>query len=842
MTSSRPESGLESGEVSETEDCCVAETDPLCSELCNIQSVIHVTRQNINALNSRFASMQNPPSIYVKEYNELTSKLHELEFRKQKLNELLNAEKISCGVFVSETENLTRESYIGAELTFENVCAIESVNEAQISGDIVDDATAATMDSNNGEQMMEIDIGVQETNVRITESNDGMQMTESESGMQMARSNNGAQAMENNTIAQSTTVNNNNGTQQSAEGNNGAHATDTNNGTQTDVHIDNIAATSPRTPVKSLNTLRAHLPNQQRTSVQVREGLPLRDALAKAMKLRNLTPEMCAVYIKGMENSKYLISWDADISRLECDEISVEILDKFPITTSISHNYVRKTFFSLAFCECCRKLLFQGFYCRTCNFKFHQRCANSVPSLCHQARMQDVYYKALLAHNPEATAGILQVPSSYPPPSLPPSREKPPRTLGQQDRSSSAPNVCINTVKPPIGDPFLDESSRSRSLGRPPGAIPNLVSSSPTKHSQSTQASPTSTLRSKRPRARSADESSSKVFLAPRESIEDWEILMDEILMGPRIGSGSFGTVYKAHWHGPVAVKTLNVKIPTSAQLQAFKNEVAVLRKTRHVNILLFMGCVSKPQLAIVTQWCEGSSLYKHLHVNETKFELLTLIEIGRQTAQGMDYLHAKNIIHRDLKSNNIFLHDDLTVKIGDFGLATVKTLWSGSQQFHQPTGSILWMAPEVIRMKEENPYSFRSDVYAFGVVLFELLAGQLPYSNINNKDQILFMVGCGYLRPDLNKLRSDTPKALKRLTVDCINFSRDERPIFRQILASLESLLRGLPKITRSASEPNLNRTQLQSDDVLYTCASPKTPVNFQFGAFPFHSSGGNI
>lgn len=75
--------------------------------------------------------------------------------------------------------------------------------------------------------------------------------------------------------------------------------------------------------------------------------------------------------------------------------------------------------------------------------------------------------------------------------------------------------------------------------------------------------------------------------------------------------------------------------------------KVAVLRKTRHCNILLFMGCVSKPSLAIVTQWCEGSSLYKHLHVLETKFELLTLIEISRQTAQGMDYLHAKNIIHR---------------------------------------------------------------------------------------------------------------------------------------------------------------------------------------------------
>ncbi|XP_058791734.1 raf homolog serine/threonine-protein kinase Raf isoform X2 [Phymastichus coffea] len=719
-------------DLSDSEDAYL-DTDPLRAELRNIQSVIHVTRQNIDALNARFADFQDPPTIYLLEYQELTSKLHELETKEQKLTELLAS-------MAEVTSGPSNESF---------------TSESQSS---------ATSGSRQ----------VQQQPHRI----------------------------------------------------------------------------SSRTPLKSL--LRAHLPNQQRTSVQVKEGLSLRDALAKAMKLRNLTTEMCVVYILDGEDVKHPIPWDTDISSLECDEISVEILDKFPITTSISHNFVRKTFFSLAFCECCHKLLFQGFYCRTCNYRFHQRCANGVPALCHQVRMQDAYYQALLAHNPETSAGILQLPAGYIrriPTTLEASSRnaRQQRTLGQQDRSSSAPNVCFNMIKPMGGVETsinLEDYSRSQSLGR--GVIgtqqsPVSPSSSPTKHSQSTQASPTNTLRPKRPRARSADESS-KNLLAPRESIEDWEIPADEILVGPRIGSGSFGTVYKAHWHGPVAVKTLNVKIPTSAQLQAFKNEVAVLRKTRHVNILLFMGCVSKPQLAIVTQWCEGSSLYKHLHVFESKFQLLTLIEIGRQTAQGMDYLHAKNIIHRDLKSNNIFLHDDLTVKIGDFGLATAKTRWSGSVQFHQPTGSILWMAPEVIRMQEENPYSFQSDVYAFGVVLFELLSGQLPYSHINNKDQILFMVGRGYLRPDLHKLRSETPKALKRLTEDCIKFSRDDRPIFRQILASLENLLRSLPKITRSTSEPNLNRTQLQSDDFMYTCASPKTPVNFQFGAFPFYPSGGNI
>ena len=100
-------------------------------------------------------------------------------------------------------------------------------------------------------------------------------------------------------------------------------------------------------------------------------------------------------------------------------------------------------------------------------------------------------------------------------------------------------------------------------------------------------------------------------------------------------------------------MKKLKVIEPTETQLQEFKNELTVLRKTRHVNIILFMGCVSKPHLTIVTQWCEGSSLYKHLHVMDTKFEMIQIFNIARQTAQGMDYLHAKKIIHRDLKSNS---------------------------------------------------------------------------------------------------------------------------------------------------------------------------------------------
>ncbi|XP_038638503.1 serine/threonine-protein kinase A-Raf-like [Scyliorhinus canicula] len=393
-------------------------------------------------------------------------------------------------------------------------------------------------------------------------------------------------------------------------------------------------AHSPGEMPRATGTVRVYLPNKQRTVVNVREGMTVNDSLDKALKVRGLSQKCCAVY-RFIDGHRKLTDWGTDITPLVGEELMVEVLDEVPLSM---HNFVRKTFFNLAFCDFCLKFLFHGFRCQT-SFRF-----------------------------------------------------------------------------PPLT--------------------------------------------------------------------------------------------------GDVAIKILKVTYPAPEQLQAFKNEVQVLRKTRHVNILLFMGFMTKPQMAIVTQWCESSSLYRHLHVLETKFDTFQLIDIARQTAQGMDYLHAKNIIHRDLKSNNIFLHEGLTVKIGDFGLATVKSRWSGSQQVEQPSGSILWMAPEVIRMQNNNPYSFQSDVYAYGIVLYEIMTGTLPYSHINNRDQIIFMVGRGYLTPDLGKVYNNCPKAMKRLIVDCIKVKHDERPLFIQILASIEMLQHALPKIERSASEPSMHRA-VQAEDI---------------------------
>ncbi len=91
-----------------------------------------------------------------------------------------------------------------------------------------------------------------------------------------------------------------------------------------------------------------------------------------------------------------------------------------------------------------------------------------------------------------------------------------------------------------------------------------------------------------------------------RDSNEDWEIPADEILMGPRIGSGSFGTVYRGQWHGPVAVKRLNVRDPTPAQMQAFKNEVAVLRSVPPTNRIVRFRNKLSVRLCVL---CERSAV-----------------------------------------------------------------------------------------------------------------------------------------------------------------------------------------------------------------------------------------
>ncbi|CAH8559717.1 unnamed protein product, partial [Heterobilharzia americana] len=631
----------------------------------------------------------------------------------------------------------------------------------------------------------------------------------------------------------------------------------------TSIQTDNASSTELKAMLSITSTttklrLRANLPNSQFTLVEIKSGQQIKHALEKKLSHRGLHLEQLVVY---RARTGLPVSWEDDAEQIALtgEELIVDFARRN--VKRLEHHFQRKTFFEKAYCNQCHKSIFHGAICKTCGCAYHNRCLPRVDKNCLSALDDDVFYggdqsssrnSSIHGSNwlvpASATPGYTRFHHFNPddittvrvltnstgggvsgidgnsllpngqcfPGSLTSSGGHFPRqclTLTCRERSSSTPNVSNNLIPPnQQRTVFMPSSLGKREANKIIQGSPLHIVYPVTNHTSTPGGVPespsivsdayfTSNLGLPHNQRSGSDP---KQSMKRRSSNDEWEINGQEITKGPRIGSGSFGTVFKGYWHGNVAIKELNVVDPTPQQLKAFKNEVSVLRKTRHENILLFMGCVSKPCLAIITQWCEGSSLYKHLHVLEHRFDVSELVDIARQTSQGMDYLHAKNIIHRDLKSSNIFLHDR-TVKIGDFGLATVKSRWWNTG-FQQPTGSIFWMAPEVIRMEGETPYTNLSDVYAFGVVIYELISGQLPYLHYNNRDQILFLVGRGLLKPDTSACRADIPHQLQRLSMDCCSFERENRPPFTQIYPCLDSLFRSLPRLHKCSSEPNVN------------------------------------
>lgn len=148
-----------------------------------------------------------------------------------------------------------------------------------------------------------------------------------------------------------------------------------------------------------------------------------------------------------------------------------------------------------------------------------------------------------------------------------------------------------------------------------------------------------------------------------------------------KIGTGHFGTVYRGQWHGDVAIKLLDIGGDNEKMLEQFRQEVAIFRKTRHENLVLFMGaCMKPPRLAIVTSMCKGMSLYTHVHLRKDKFNMIRIAAIASQITHGMGYLHARGIVHKDLMSKNIFIESENgKVVITDFGLFSVTKLCQGN-------------------------------------------------------------------------------------------------------------------------------------------------------------------
>uniref|UniRef100_G3U5L5 Mitogen-activated protein kinase kinase kinase n=1 Tax=Loxodonta africana TaxID=9785 RepID=G3U5L5_LOXAF len=269
------------------------------------------------------------------------------------------------------------------------------------------------------------------------------------------------------------------------------------------------------------------------------------------------------------------------------------------------------------------------------------------------------------------------------------------------------------------------------------------------------------------------------------------EIDFTELTLEEIIGIGGFGKVYRAFWIGDeVAVKAArhDPDEDISQTIENVRQEAKLFAMLKHPNIIALRGvCLKEPNLCLVMEFARGGPLNRVLSGKRIPPDIL--VNWAVQIARGMNYLHDEAIvpiIHRDLKSSNILIlqkveNGDLSnkiLKITDFGLA---------REWHRTTkmsaaGTYAWMAPEVIRA---SMFSKGSDVWSYGVLLWELLTGEVPFRGI---DGLAVAYGVA-----MNKLAlpipSTCPEPFARLMEDCWNPDPHSRPSFTNILDQLTTI-----------------------------------------------------
>ncbi|KAM3345579.1 hypothetical protein ACQJBY_020211 [Aegilops geniculata] len=265
---------------------------------------------------------------------------------------------------------------------------------------------------------------------------------------------------------------------------------------------------------------------------------------------------------------------------------------------------------------------------------------------------------------------------------------------------------------------------------------------------------------------------------------ELWSADLSKLQIRARFASGRHSRVYSGRYNGrEVAIKMVSQPeedAALAAELERqFASEVALLLRLRHHNILSFVAACKKPPVfCIITEYMAGGSLRKYLHQQEPHSVPIELVlKLALDIARGMSYLHSQGILHRDLKSENVLLGEDMSVKVADFGISCLESQCGSGKGF---TGTYRWMAPEMIK---EKTHTRKVDVYSFGIVLWEILTALVPFSEMT-PEQAAIAVALKNARPPLP---ASCPVAMSHLISQCWATNPERRPQFDDIVTVLE-------------------------------------------------------
>ncbi|XP_064959288.1 U-box domain-containing protein 51-like isoform X2 [Musa acuminata AAA Group] len=263
----------------------------------------------------------------------------------------------------------------------------------------------------------------------------------------------------------------------------------------------------------------------------------------------------------------------------------------------------------------------------------------------------------------------------------------------------------------------------------------------------------------------------------PLLPFDEWNIEFSELTVGTRVGIGFFGEVFRGIWNGTdVAIKVFLEQDLTTENVEDFCNEISILSRLRHPNVILFLGaCVKPPHLSLVTEYMEMGSLYYLIHTSGQKRRLSwrKRLKMLRDICRGLMCIHRMKIVHRDLKSANCLVDKHWTVKICDFGLSRV--MKDSPMRDNSSAGTPEWMAPELIR---NESFTEKCDIFSLGVIMWELCTLNRPWEGIPPVQVVYAVANEGK--------RLDIPEGpLGSLISDCWA-EPNERPSCQEILTRL--------------------------------------------------------